>query len=166
MKHIVVVGLMGVGKTTTASALASHLGLELLDSDRDVQARTGRTGGQIAAEDGVKVLHTLEAQVLLEALAAEDRSVITAAGSTIESADCRAALEARGIVVWLQLSSGEIVRRMASGSHRRSMSTDELERLVVRRTPLFAAAADLIVDASQPTDEIVRTIIGFVATAT
>jgi shikimate kinase len=161
MKHIVVVGLMGVGKTTTAAAVALQLGVPLRDSDRDIERLTGRSGRDIAAADGVDALHALEEQVLLDALEAEERSVITAAGWTIESASCREALARRAIVVWLTLPIDEILRRIATGAHRRSMSSEELDALVTRRTPLFAAAADLAASALRSTEDIVRSISEF-----
>lgn len=161
MKHIAVIGLMGVGKTTTAEALAAELGLTVRDSDRDIEAQTGRSGREIAATDGVPALHRLEADVLLSALAADQRSIITAAGSTIESAECRAALAERATVVWLSLPTEVVASRLRAGTHRRAMSDDELRALVDRRRPLFTEAADLIVDASGSTAVIVAEVYDF-----
>jgi shikimate kinase len=163
MRHIAIVGLMGVGKTTTASALARQLGLPLRDSDRDIERLTGRSGRDIAAAEGVDALHTLEEQVLLDALNADERSVITAAGWTIESASCREVLARRAVVVWLTLPPDEILRRVSTGTHRRSMSRDELDALVTRRTPLFTSAVDVTLSALLSTEDIVRSISEFLA---
>jgi shikimate kinase len=157
--HIAIVGLMGVGKSTTAERLATRLGWSYRDSDRDIEARTGRTGGEIAAADGIPELHRLEESVLLDALASDEPTVITAAGSTIESAACRVALADRATVVWLTLDADSLADRIATGSHRRTMTRSELDALIVRRSPLFAATAALTLDASAPVDSIVDSIV-------
>jgi shikimate kinase len=130
--HIAIVGLMGVGKSTTAERLAKRLGWSYRDSDRDIEARTGRTGGEIAAADGIPALHRLEESVLLDALARDEPTVITAAGSTIESAACRLALGERAMVVWLTLDADSLAERIATGSHRRMMGRTELDARIVR----------------------------------
>ena len=68
MGHIVLVGLMGSGKSTVAAALAAALGVPLRDSDADIERDTGLTGRDIAARDGIDALHALEARHLLDAL--------------------------------------------------------------------------------------------------
>jgi shikimate kinase len=150
---------MGVGKSTTAEQVAARLGWPWRDSDRDIETRTGRNGREIAGTDGVPALHELERAVLLDALASDEPTVITAAGSTIESAACRAALAARATVVWLTLDAPELAERIASGSHRRPMDRTELNELIVRRAPWFAATATLTIDASTALDAIVETIV-------
>ena len=63
-RHIVIMGLMGSGKTSVASALAERLGRPLRDSDVDLEVQWQRTGRTIAAEDGIAHLHELEAASL------------------------------------------------------------------------------------------------------
>ena len=159
MSHVVVMGLMGAGKSTVAEALARRLSRPWRDSDRDIEARTGRTGREIAAQQGVDELHRLEEAVLLDALAELPDQVIAAAGWVVESTRCRAALEP-ATVVFLDVEPAELQRRMASGRHRRALSTDELDRLVAARSPLFHQVADLVVDANGRPGDVVETILG------
>ena len=89
MGHIVLVGLMGSGKTTVGAALAAALGVPLRDSDADIERDTGLTGRDIAARDGIDALHALEARQLLDALDEPGTTVITAAASTLDDPACR-----------------------------------------------------------------------------
>lgn len=157
--HLVVVGLMGVGKTTVAEILARRLGRPLRDSDADITRLTGRAGSRIAADDGVDELHRLEEAVLLGALAAEEPLVVAAAGWVVESVWCREALERRAVVVWLRVERNELVRRMESGDHRRTLAPGELDALIARREPMFRAIADLVVAADQPPDAVADEIL-------
>ncbi|MFA9446601.1 shikimate kinase [Egicoccus sp. AB-alg6-2] len=157
--HVVLVGMMGAGKTTTGAALASRLGRPLLDGDVELERRTGRTGAQIAATDGVDRLHHLEEEVLLDALSATTPTVIAAAGSVAEAERCQAPLAERALVVWLDAPVTALVSRMGSGDHRRPLEADAAHVLLQRRRAAFAAIADLHLDAVTPTDELVEAIV-------
>ncbi len=154
MPHLVVTGMMGVGKTTTATLVARRLGLPMRDSDRDVERLTGRTGAELADAGRVDDLHRLEEAVLLGALAIDTTTVIAAAGWVVESPLCREALERRARVVLLRLPVGGLHERIAAGDHRRRIPSDELRAIDDRRRAWFAAVADLTVDAARPPDEI------------
>ncbi|MEM7272260.1 MAG: shikimate kinase [Actinomycetota bacterium] len=154
-------GLMGVGKTTTGRALAAALGVDYLDSDADIEAATGRTGGEIADADGVPALHRLEAEVLLAALARPEPAVIGAAASVVERDHVRQALDDRARVIRLVVPPEVALARQATGAHRRPMTAEELEVLAARREPLFAAVEDLRLAADRPTAALVDEALGF-----
>lgn len=155
--HIVVLGLMGAGKSTVAEALSAHLKQPWRDSDADIETLTGRTGREIAAaaDLGVDRLHDLEEAVLLGALARVEPSVISAAGAVVESALCRMALPRRATVIWLRASADVLRQRMAAGHHRRAYAPGELEALIVRRTPMFESVATVTLDASLSADVLI-----------
>lgn len=137
---------MGSGKTTIGRRLARGLGWPHLDSDADIEAMTGRTAREIAAQDGIEALHALELRHLLEALAGREPSVISAAASTIDEPAGRAALEAPdAFVVWLRLDPAVAVQRATRGDHR--PSPESLSIQAERRDPWFRAVADLEIDA-------------------
>jgi shikimate kinase len=159
MRHVVILGLMGVGKTTVGELLAHRLGWPVRDSDRDIEARTGRTGRQIASEDGVDVLHQLETDVFLDAVAAPEPAVVLAAGYVVESVPCREAIEQRTTAVWLELPLPEVLIRMHTGHHRRDVSEAELQDQAHRREPLFRQLADIVVDARHRPDTIVDEVL-------
>lgn len=158
-RHIVILGMMGAGKTTTASRLAAELARPHRDSDHDIESMMSRTGRQIAVDDGVDRLHHLEEEVLLGALRSEQPSVISAAGWVVESLRCRAAIHRDAVAVWLRLSPEDLRGRMDEGSHRRDLSDEQLTALVARREALFLELADIVVDARCPPSEIVDELI-------
>jgi shikimate kinase len=159
--HVVLVGMMGVGKTTTGAALAARLGWPLRDCDVDLEARTGSTGAELAAGAGLDRLHELEAGILLEALTVPAPLVVTAAGSVVGSERARSELAARAKVVWLDAPVGDLVVRMASGAHRRSLDAESAAVLLAERRADLEALADLRLDARATTDELVDRILSW-----
>ena len=160
--HIVIIGPMGVGKTTTAAAVAAALGRPMRDSDADIESGTGRTGREIAETDGVPALHELEAAMLLDALSSATPTVIAAAGSVADRDDCRAALDAP-FVATLDLAPEPLLARIRSGDHRRAVTLEEITTLTDRREPALAAIADIRLDALEPTDRLVQAIVDAVS---
>lgn len=153
--HLVVVGLIAAGKSTVAARVADRLGRTHLDSDHQIEALTGRSGGAIATSDGVEALHELEASVLLGALSLDEGAVVSTAASTIESPGCRAAMRRRAVVVWLDLPAEVAHQRATVQSHRRPIDLTDLVDLAARRRDRFAEVADLRLDANRPVVELV-----------
>lgn len=156
--HLVILGLMGVGKSTTAQAVASARELPYHDSDHDLESLFGVTGAQLTVKYGIDELHRLESAMLLGRLANDQPSVISAAAWVVEDDRCRDALKRRAFVAVLHASTDEILRRMETGVHRRVMPRSELVALAERRRPLFAAVSDLDLDATLSTRDLVNQI--------
>jgi shikimate kinase len=150
VRHVVLLGLMGAGKTTVGSALSSRLGWPLRDSDADILAATGRTGGELVEERGTAELHRLEARHLIDAIGAPEASVICAAASTIDDPDARDALAGDGLLlVWLRADPATLVARIRRPDHRRRLAPDPAAGLAAQATsryPRFAALSPVIVD--------------------
>lgn len=157
--HIVLIGLMGAGKTTLAEALSDRLGLPIRDSDRDIQLVWRYTGADIADHHGVPRLHGIERGMLLGALAAEQPTIITAAASTVDDELCRQAMRRRAFVVVLQAPVEVLLRRAAAGAHRRPVDPDEFAALARRRAELFAEIADLTLDSQLTVEDLVATVV-------
>jgi len=148
MRPIVLLGLMGTGKTSVGALLAERLERPLRDSDADLFAAHGHSAAELNVLHGADYLHDLEARHLLDALDAP--SVICAAASVVERADCRSALDA-AFVVWLDAPVDVLVARFHSAPHRPRFQADiaaMLTEQAARRRPLFAAVADLVIDVS------------------
>jgi shikimate kinase len=150
---------MGVGKSTTARLLVHRLGWPLRDSDIDIDRLFGVTGAVIAAQHGVHELHRVEAAVLLGALASDTPAVITAASSVIEDPRCREAMSRRADVVALEAPDDLLDARRTAGDHRRAVDAGAFRALVARRRPLYAAAADLRLDATRSPSALADAII-------
>lgn len=151
-------GPMGVGKTTTGRALADALRWGYVDSDDDVLHVAGMSGRAYAERHGIPALHELEADVLIDALAPDAQTVISAAASTIERVEVRDRLLERAFIVRLTLPTEETIRRQAAGDHRRAMTTDELALLTEHREQLFESIENLRLDARSTVDELVDEI--------
>jgi shikimate kinase len=150
-QRIALVGLMGSGKTTIGSPLAQLLGWHYRDNDRELFARFGATAAGLAGRDGLDAAHAAEAAVLLDLLAECDRTVITAAASTIESAACRRALSERAFVVWLRADPDTLAARATPGKGRpwEADIVAQLRAQAERRHPLLHQIADLTVDTTR-----------------
>ncbi len=144
--------MMGAGKTTVGQALAARRGWEFVDSDAQVEARAGRTVGEIWRADGEPGFRALESQALAEALGAAKPTVIAAAGGTVLDADNRAVLRDHWPVVWLRADPATLADRLGEGSGRPLLSTDPpgaLKALAVEREPRYTEVADIVIEVDQ-----------------
>jgi shikimate kinase len=147
---VVVMGLMGAGKSTVARLLAQALDRPMRDSDADLESRYGTTAATMAAEVGAEELHAREALVLREALGSDPVPVIAAAASTVDDPESRGAL-GPAFVVFLDGPPELLAGRMKSSQHRPHFKPDLVEMLTeqrARRLPHFREVADLTVDTS------------------
>jgi len=151
--HIVLVGMMGAGKTSVGKRLAESLGLSFVDSDEQVEARTGRTVREIFEADGEAAFRFEERTALTEALARPEPTVIAAAGGVVldpANRDLLRSLPARGgQVVWLKVDPAELVSRVGRADHRPLLENDPagtLDRLSADREALYQAVATIVID--------------------
>ena len=125
MTHLVLVGLMGTGKSTVGRRVATTLGRPFLDSDELIEQATGRTVRQIWRTDGESAFRVLETDALRTALASEPPAVIAAAGGVVLSAANRDALnDADATVVWLSADPDVLFERASRGVHRPLLDDD------------------------------------------
>jgi shikimate kinase len=153
-RHVVLVGLMGSGKTSVGRRLATRLGRPYRDSDKDIEAATGLTVRELRDRDGVDAMHALEARHLLDALADPEPSVISAAASTIEVPECRAAMRAPDVaVIWLRAAPDVLAARFsAKDRHRPEFGSSPevfLTEQAERRHPLFASLDPVVIDVDR-----------------
>jgi len=145
-RQIVLIGMMGVGKSTVGRMLAAHLGRDFWDNDDALTTTTGRTAAEVQTADGQAALHQLENQLLTEALRTNTPTVFAAASSVVLDPEVL-----RGsLTVWLRASTEAEERNLlASGQHHRPLPPAPdayLRRLAAERDPLYAHLADVIVD--------------------
>lgn len=150
VRHVVLLGLMGGGKTSVGRRVAERLGRELLDGDAILQERTGgRTAAQVAEEEGIEHLHELEALIALEALASSTPAVIAPAASAVELDVVREAM-AEHVVVWLAGSAEHHAERAVEKDHRPMLDQGDpvvlFRRQLAERGPLMRQLAQLVID--------------------
>ncbi|MEV0586151.1 shikimate kinase [Nonomuraea sp. NPDC050310] len=148
-KPVVVIGLMGSGKTTVSTLLARALDLPLSDSDPWLRDHHRATAAELAAGQDPSVLHAREAAHVLEAL--RRPQVIAAAASVVEDPGVRQALHDSGaFVAWLDAPDAVLRERMKSGTHRPGFDPAVMR---ARRQPYFERVADVKVDVGSKTPE-------------
>jgi shikimate kinase len=146
--HVVLVGLMGSGKTTVGRELAAVLNRPLVDNDEQVLATTGRTVAEISAHDGIAEMRRLEGEALAEALASPVPAVITAAAGVILDDKARRSLR-DPFVVWLRAAPETVDVRIRHDPARPLLADDALTVLRAmeeQRRSLYADVADLVID--------------------
>ncbi len=140
---------MGTGKTTVGRRLASRLGRAFVDSDDQVEARTGRTVREIFESDGEATYRRIESEALADALCRKDPAVIAAAGGVVIDPVNRHRLSAAGTVVWLRADPALLAARVRAGEHRPLLDGDPLTtltRLAAERDGWYREVADEVVD--------------------
>ena len=161
--NIFLVGLMGAGKTTIGRILARKLGKRFIDSDHEIEARTGASIPWIFEIEGEASFRRREAEVIRD-LTAQDGIVLATGGGAVLHPDNRAYLKARGRVVYLRANVASIMLRTSHDKNRPLLQTADprkkLEELTAQREPLYREIADLVIDTGRPNvQSMVQTIL-------
>lgn len=163
-RSIVLVGMMGAGKTTVGRLLAGRLGWPYWDSDLQVERATGHTVAELFAAGGEPAFRSLETDALRQALAAQSDEVVSVAGGAVLDPANRELLRRSGTVVWLRADPATLAARVGDGTgHRPLLDGDPagaLRRLDAVRRPLYAEVADVVVDVDRLTpDEVAERVL-------
>lgn len=149
VNRVFLVGPMGAGKSAVGRQLARLLHLEFIDSDEEIENRTGVDIPFIFEKEGEEGFRAREAKVIDE-LSQKDGVVLATGGGAITDPDSRNYLGARGFVVYLYTSVKQQLERTQRGRNRPMLDADDpekvLEELMEIRDPLYREVADLIVD--------------------
>jgi shikimate kinase len=151
--RILLVGMMGSGKTTVGRILASRLGVRYVDSDEEVEALTGHTVRELFEAGGERAFRPVESEALAAALVGDEPAVVSVAGGAVIDPKNRALLRRAGTVVWLRARPETLLERVSRGDdHRPLLERDPagvLARLDHRRRPLYEEVADVVVDVDE-----------------
>lgn len=159
---IVLVGLMGAGKTTVGRRLAEKLGLTFIDADHEIEIAAGQTIPEIFAEHGEAYFRDGERKVIARLLE-NGAQVLATGGGAYMNADTRNAIRTHGISIWLRADFDLLMRRVRRRSNRPLLQNDDPEavmrKLIAERYPIYAEA-DITVDSRDVAHtSIVNTII-------
>lgn len=166
MTRILLVGMMGAGKTTVGHLLADRLGCPYLDSDDEVQAATGRTVPELFAAHGEAAFRAAESAALADAVAVDGSVVVAVAGGAVLDPANRDLLARSGTVVWLRADPATLAGRVGDGAGRPLLDGDPagaLRRLDRVRRPLYQEVAQVTVDvdgltADQVADRVLAAV--------
>ncbi len=150
--NIYLVGLMGSGKTTIGRSLAKRLELDFIDSDREIELRTGVSIPTVFEIEGEEGFRKREAQVIAD-LSRLSRRVVATGGGVILRPENRANLRASGFVIYLNVPPLTLWERTRNDRNRPLLKvSDPLQRLqdlFTQRDSLYREVANLVLDGSR-----------------
>jgi shikimate kinase len=155
------VGFMGAGKTTVASALGRRIGWRAEDIDERIEQRERRSVSAIFVQEGEAYFRRVERDVLGDLLPLRNVIVATGGGTFVDPAN-RAAILSDGAVAWLDIPLSRVIERIPPDG-RRPLASDlgRMEELFMRRR-LAYAEAHVRIDATRPVDEVVERLADWI----
>jgi len=150
-RNVYLIGPMGSGKTAVGRRLATLLGKQFLDSDAEIEKRTGVDVRYIFEKEGEARFRQRERDVIADLTQLDDVVVATGGGAILDPAN-RERLAKTGTVVYLETTIDTLVRRTKAAKTRPLLMGDDpravLERLMLVRRPLYEGAADLRIETT------------------
>jgi shikimate kinase len=158
-RPVVLVGMMGAGKSSIGGRVARRLGVPFVDVDAEIVEREGRSVATIFADDGEAAFRAIEHDVLAELLARTEPCVVATGGGSVLAPANRALLTERATVIWLRASPGVLAHRVPDDGTRPLLGDDPraaLTRIAAEREPLYREVAAHIVDVDRVDRRVVR----------
>jgi shikimate kinase len=161
-RSIVLVGMMGVGKSSIGRRLGARLGIPFVDADAEIEAAAGMSIADIFARHGEADFRSGEARVIARLLEGGPQ-VLATGGGAIMNADTRALIRAKGVSIWLNADPDVLMRRINKRRHERPMlqtadPAATFRELLAVREP-FYAQSDLTVQSREVPHEAIVTEI-------
>lgn len=148
MKHIVLIGFMGAGKSTFGQLIANKLGCTFVDTDNFIERKEGRTISDIFTDDGEEYFRSVETEVLRELLQSEERQVLSLGGGTPLREINRELINQSGYTIFLKITADEAYERLKDDSERPLLQVSDpksrIEELLSIRNPIYEQAADYV----------------------
>ncbi|OJX16582.1 MAG: shikimate kinase [Devosia sp. 67-54] len=161
-RAVVLVGMMGAGKTTVGRRLAARLGRHFVDSDEEVEKAAGMSIEDIFATRGEADFRAGEVRVIARLLKDRDL-VLGTGGGAFMNAETRALVKASAVSVWIKADFELLFARVQRRSNRPLLKTanprQTLQELIDRRYPTYAEADVTIVSRDVPQDQVASDVI-------
>ena len=161
-RPLVLIGLMGAGKSTIGRRLARHIGWRFVDSDEEIELAAGCSISDIFAMHGEPIFRDLEQRVISRLLQDKEVVVATGGGAWMQP-QLRDLIMQSATSLWLRADIDVLLERVSKRDHRPLLATGDkrsiLERLMEERYPLYAQA-NLMVDSNKgPHDQVVERVV-------
>lgn len=160
-KSVVLVGLMGAGKTCIGKRLARKLGMDFVDADAEIEAAADRTVSEIFAEFGEQAFRDGERRVIARLLSERPRVIATGGGAFMD-AETRANARQNGISIWLKADIDVLLQRVSRRNNRPLLQggdkRQKLEDLMTQRYPTYAEADLTVNTANESPDSTVQKV--------
>jgi shikimate kinase len=161
-RPLVLVGLMGAGKTTIGRRLAREVGWRFVDSDEEIETAAGCRIADIFAIHGEPIFRDLEMRVITRLLGEAPLVLATGGGAWMQPG-VRSIIREKATSLWLRAEIDILTNRVSKRNHRPLLETGDkreiLERLMSERYPIYEEA-DMVVDSSHgPHEDVVKRVI-------
>ena len=164
MKHIILMGFMGAGKTTVGKELAKALSCEFIDTDEKIECEQGRKISDIFEKDGEQAFRDMETDLLKRLQDSTETFVLSIGGGMPVREENRVLLRSIGTVVYLKTSKEEIIRRVSGDTSRPLLQGGALEEKVTNlmnvREKIYIETAhkEVLTDGKSP-EELVKELL-------
>jgi shikimate kinase len=147
--RVLLLGMMGSGKSSVGRALAEHTGWPFIDNDALVERATGLTARELLRDRGEDAMREAESAALRTGLGIPAPAIVATAAGTIMRPEDRDRIDDGGFAVWLHAPAEVLAERAAGAPHRPWLDDDPVAwftRTIEERAPLYRAVADLEID--------------------
>ena len=161
-RPLVLVGMMGAGKTTVGRRLATRLGRRFIDSDEEIEKAAQMTIPEIFAQRGEPEFRAGETRVISRLLK-EDGIVLATGGGAFVNLETRAQIKSGAVSVWLKADLDILFERVSRRSNRPLLKTADpkatLQKLIEDRYPIYAEADLTVLSRDVPQDSVAADVI-------
>ncbi|WP_406566050.1 3-dehydroquinate synthase [Acidisoma silvae] len=158
-RSIVLVGIMGAGKTAVGKRLAATLGLTFIDADQEIETASGYTVSEIFERFGEPAFRDVERRVIRRLLEGP-RIVLATGGGAFMDPATRTVIRDKGLSIWIRAPLPLLLRRVAGRTHRPLLMSGDpgtiLQGLMKLRHPIYAEA-DIVIDSRDETVDAMAT---------
>ena len=155
-RPVVLVGLMGAGKTTVGRRLSERLGLPFIDADQEIEQAAGKSIAEIFADHGEPYFRDGERKVIARLLEGEPKVLATGGGAYMNP-ETRNNIRKRGVAVWLRADLALLMKRVKKRNDRPLLKGGDpeavMKALIDQRYPIYAEA-DITVDSRDSTHSV------------
>jgi shikimate kinase len=164
-KTVVLVGMMGAGKTSVGRLLASHWKVPFCDSDLEIETAANMSIKEIFLQYGEQALIDVEHRVVTRLLKDPPHVLSTGEGAFINP-ETRKIIQERSVSVWLKVSEETLIERVSRRTHRpqiqKGQEREQIEKLLEVREPIYSQAHITVNCGDKPTPETAKSLANIV----